>query len=571
MIAAPATGFPHVAALGEHGGEAAGKLAELQEELLRLGAHDDAARLAAVDKAAGRRDLAMLGRYAAAGFTFHELAKVQHARVRRIVGWRNATALLPLMITWIALAVASWDYQRTVRAHPELTTQPFLVLWQRRFDGSPLPTFAETALLSFVLLLAVLALTVWAHRLESAANAELAEVGALADDALDHLGLTVESGDVKPPENAREWAEAAQRVLTETQEMIRLAVRDTARLAENNGAVSKAATDRLEELQVHAKKLLEGVSKETGEVLSALQMQGEQTTTRVGAEATAVLRQAGEANRQLIDQQMVPLFKGFKDALADYRGDQEVYRASAAALSGGVKDLTAAAAGLAGGVGGFTEAAASIDERLKVIGTSQTGLVDRIGEHSEGLAAATTELRGVAELVAGDMKGGLEELTRNVVDAGASLVAVQRDLAAAGTSLSAVTHTMQSTAADLASAAASVAMAATQIGKAAGAAPPRRSRFGRGGPLSSRRGGPPSPASTPTPPPGPAPASASGPGTPSASGSGTPPASGSGASPPSPGTPPPGPGASAAPGPGAPPPGPAAPPRRSRFRRMFGA
>ncbi|WP_157430393.1 hypothetical protein [Actinomadura macra] len=465
--------------MGKHGGEAARKLATLWDELILLGAPDDAERLSIADDAARRRDFALLDRFVALGVTFYKLTEIQHARVRRIVGWRNATALLPLMITWIALAIASWDYHRTVSAHPDLTTQPFLVLWQRRFDGSPLPTFAETALLSFFLLLIVLSLTIWAHRLESSADGALARVNTLADDALYSLGLAVESSNVKAPDNAKEWAEAAQRVLTETQEMIRLAVRETEQLAKENTAISRSATERLEELQVHAKKLLEGVSKETGEVLSALQMQGEQTTTRVGAEATAVLQQAGEANRQLIDQQMVPLFTGFKEALADYRGDQEVYRASAAALSGGVTDLTSAAAGLAGGVGGYTKTAESIDERLKVIGTSQTDLVGKIAEHSEGLTTATAQLRGVAELMTGDMKGDMEALTRNVADAGASLVVIQRDLAATGTSLTAVTHTMQATASDLASAAASVARAATEVRRAVGVAGPRGGRIRR--------------------------------------------------------------------------------------------
>jgi ABC-type transporter Mla subunit MlaD len=184
-----------------------------------------------------------------------------------------------------------------------------------------------------------------------------------------------------------------------------------------------------------------------------------------------VLRQAGEANRQLVEHQMTPLFTGFQESLADYRGDQEVYRSSAAALSGGVTDLTTAASGLAEGVGSYTGAARAIDEKLALIATTQTDLGERIGAHSADLTAATAELRGVAELMAGDMRRDIETLTRNVVDAGSSLGTVEKNLAATSTALVTTTRAIEAGAAELASAAAAVDRAAETLRRAAGTAP----------------------------------------------------------------------------------------------------
>lgn len=48
---------------------------------------------------------------------------------------RSALVLLPIAITWYGLAAASATYAELVTKRPELVTQPFLLLWQRGFDG----------------------------------------------------------------------------------------------------------------------------------------------------------------------------------------------------------------------------------------------------------------------------------------------------------------------------------------------------------------------------------------------------------------------------------------------------
>ncbi len=470
-----ASTFKHVADLEPHGNQAAQKLTDLHDELSRQGATSDAERLRTADEAARLRDFDGLQRFLASGIPLDELYERQHGRVGRIAGWRNAVALAPLMLTWLALAVASWAYHVQVQADPGRVTDPFLVLWQERFNGMAVPTFAETAVLSFLLLFVVLTLTIWAHRRETAANRTIALVDKLADEVLNALGLAVEAGTMRPPDNAKEWAEAASRVLAETQQMIKTAARDTSRLAKNNADLAQAANERLARLQQHGEEMLKGVGEETRQVMLVLQRQSEQITTRVGEEATQVLKQAGEANRQVVEQQMTPLFEGFKTSLAEYRLDQETYRDSAAKLAAGAAHLSTAASGLSGGVDAYTTVARSIDQKLASLDATQVAFAGKIDEHSTGIRSAAAELHDVAKLITGDMKSDMEALAQNVVKAGVSLAATERSLSATARSLEAATRAMGSTAADLAAAAAAVEMAARTM--SAGSAPVRRRRF----------------------------------------------------------------------------------------------
>lgn len=466
--------FAHVAALEPHGKEAAQKLTDLHDELSWLGAVDDAEHLQIADDAANLRDFDGLKRFVASGIPLNDVYESQHARVGRIIGWRNATALAPLMLTWLALAAASWAYHVQLQREPERLTDPFLVLWQDRF-GMAMPTFAEIAVLSFALLFVVLALTIRAHRREAAANRTIAAVEKMADNALHALGLVLETSGARPPDNAKEWAEAASRILAETQQMIKAAVRDTARLAKDNADVAQSASERLTQLQQHGEELLKGVGKETQEVMLTLQRQSEQATTRVAEEAVRILRQAGEANRQLVEQQMTPLFQGFTTSLAEYRRDQETYSDSAARLAGGTANLATAASGLTDGVGAYTSVARSIDDKLASIGASQSALVGRIDEHSAGISSAAAVLHEVATLISGNMKSDMEALAQNVVRAGESLADTERSLSVTAASLEGTTRAMGTTAADLARAAAAVENAAKAIG--AGTAPTRRRGF----------------------------------------------------------------------------------------------
>jgi hypothetical protein len=455
MVASPTEArppalFASVASLEPFGADAAEKLRAVHRELVDLGARRDAERLVATaDRAAERRDFTSLERLVAREHSLAELSEIQHGRVRGVVGWRNAAALVPLVTTWLLLGWASMSYQRLPGSDKRV--KPFLLLWEERFGGASIPAFSHAALTVCVLLFVVLVLTVWAHQLESALSRVFADVATKMDDALTALGLAVQTSIVRAPispakwAEAAEWAEAAQRVLTETQRLITDAVRDTKALAERNNEISQTAKEAMAETQEQGRELVAGLAREVRETMAVAREDNAQLIARATEAAKDVLQQAGAANRKLVEEQMTPLFQGFRTALDAYRADQEVYRASAG-------ELATAAAVLAGNSESHAEVAGSIDKHLRLIEASQTDFVTQVTEISQSMTTAATAMAAATTLITGRLRGDLETLARNVVDAGTELAAIDRGLARTTAALDATTLAMERSAVNLAAA-----------------------------------------------------------------------------------------------------------------------
>jgi hypothetical protein len=79
---------------------------------------------------------------------------------------RNVLVLMPILLTWFALAEASKAYNAFLAQNPDEIRQPFLLLWERGFGGfsSPLaPSFSTVALIDAVLIAVIIALTLYSH------------------------------------------------------------------------------------------------------------------------------------------------------------------------------------------------------------------------------------------------------------------------------------------------------------------------------------------------------------------------------------------------------------------------
>ncbi|GIJ27005.1 hypothetical protein Vqi01_21670 [Micromonospora qiuiae] len=499
MVAVPPTAqtsddpFENVATLEPNGAEAARKLRTLHGDLVAAGATADAERLLALDRAAARRDYPSLERMLAVEHPLDQLAELKHARARSLNGWRNAAALVPLLLTWCFLGLASWHYHRQITANPELAAQPFLLLWEQRFDGALVPTFAQTAIVAFLMLTLVLVLTVLAHWRETEANRVISRFRARADDAVAALALATETSGIRPPMTAEEWAAAAQRVLGETQRLLEAAVRDTQALAETNNqlvtegreavtalyaqgrtelaALYAQGQQAAQALQEQGREFVSGLAEETRATMIAVRAENAQLIAGTTEQAKEVLQQAGSANRQLIEEQMSPLFAGFREALREYRGDHETYQTSAATLASGVTDLAAAAQLLTESTGTHARTVTSIDEHLRRIDESQSAFVARLTENSASMATAAASMREATETMSGRLRTDLEALTRNVVAASTRLAEVDRDLVTTGSALELTTRALHATAtnldrvaSDLAGVAAGLAAASTSRG-----------------------------------------------------------------------------------------------------------
>ncbi|HKG25101.1 MAG TPA: methyl-accepting chemotaxis protein [Thermomicrobiales bacterium] len=79
---------------------------------------------------------------------------------------RNVMVLLPIFLTWAALAEASRAYDRHLTKNPDDVRQPFLLLWQRGFGGESgflSPTFSTVAILDAVIIGIIIVLTFYSH------------------------------------------------------------------------------------------------------------------------------------------------------------------------------------------------------------------------------------------------------------------------------------------------------------------------------------------------------------------------------------------------------------------------
>src|ERR671917_640552 len=79
---------------------------------------------------------------------------------------RNILVLVPILLTWFALAEASRAYEKFLTLNPDEVRQPFLLLWERGFGGqaSPFaPSFSMVALIDAVLIAIIIGLTLYSH------------------------------------------------------------------------------------------------------------------------------------------------------------------------------------------------------------------------------------------------------------------------------------------------------------------------------------------------------------------------------------------------------------------------
>ena len=139
----------------------------------------------------------------------------------RLAQWaRNTAALLPLIFTWSALGLAARDYNLDLQANKSDTGKPFLLLWQQGFNGHFL-AFGWVAAIDAILLVGVVALTWWVHRVEQSTQ----EFDTSIWDRVGEIEEAMGYGASRTPVTAEDWAHAIDGI-------IKKAYRDTADLAE---------------------------------------------------------------------------------------------------------------------------------------------------------------------------------------------------------------------------------------------------------------------------------------------------------------------------------------------------
>ena len=100
-------------------------------------------------------------------------------RIRNAEIARGVLIFLPLLITWLGIALATRAYSAALEKSPELAGQPFVALWERGFDGAgsfslPLST---VALLDVIAIAALIAVAVYLQN--ERARTEIRQIGDL--------------------------------------------------------------------------------------------------------------------------------------------------------------------------------------------------------------------------------------------------------------------------------------------------------------------------------------------------------------------------------------------------------
>jgi predicted nucleic acid-binding Zn-ribbon protein len=126
---------------------------------------------------------------------------------------RNVLVLVPILLTWAALAEAARAYDRFLAEHPEEQGTPFLLLWQRGFGGEASifsPTFSTVAIIDAVVIIAMIILTFYTHGRREEQEDTIADTAAAFQTEFDNV--MAEAGVILAADRANRPAQIADSV-----------------------------------------------------------------------------------------------------------------------------------------------------------------------------------------------------------------------------------------------------------------------------------------------------------------------------------------------------------------------
>jgi hypothetical protein len=330
---------------------------------------------------------------------------------------RNVLVLVPILLTWFALAEASRAYDRFLALNPDEVRQPFLLLWERGFGGqaNPIaPSFSTVALIDAVLIAFIIVLTLYSHGRREAREEKIDQSAERFQTDLDNVlaeaavVLAVDRGS-RPALLARGVERLVDRFEQNSQELL-------TRLRVEHDRLEQLATRREREFAdfgVFASGMRAGAEEthrllvELRQVSTGLQASLEDLTSEVSAsvdQGRALLRavqgleQLTVANLQS-DQTLTRQISTAAEALAE---------AADKGMSGA--DSAAQAARVA------TEAVRGISAIAHELAQSQTRMERAVSEEAEANGRLAEALRGNAGGMAasaralGEIEGGLDHL-----------------------------------------------------------------------------------------------------------------------------------------------------------------
>ena len=440
------------ASVGEVDPRAAGRLEDLARA---IGSEDGRQRWADVDL---RR-----------AFNTERLARVY--AVRREGGYastaidtatrvRELLVLIPILLTWFALSEASRAYERLIDKDPEQVRAPFLLLWQRGFNGeaSPFaPSFSLVAIVDAVVIMGIILLTFYVQGRKEAREDKIALTAdnfqgdldntlaeatvTLANDRTNRPALLAQSVERLAERFDHSSQELLTRLRVEHDRLEQIAGRRE-REFEDFGVFAsgmRAGAEETHRLLVDLRQVSTGLQTALEDLTSEVGVSADQQRTLLSAiQGLERLAASGIQSDQAVTRQLTSAANTLAEA-----ADKSLAGAEAAAQAGRVateavrgiaelaSDLAASQHRLETAVAGEAEANSRLADALRSGTGGVTASTKSLHEIASGLADMREEFGRLAAQGA-EQAGALNALLTEQGTVAMGLSQVARDLSAVG-------------------------------------------------------------------------------------------------------------------------------------------
>jgi hypothetical protein len=351
---------------GLNGDAVANELRKVRDDLNDRGAKFASDRLQSIDNHVDALRYDVIRDVVAPEQVYEELDFVGGKFSRRIGAIRNVLALAPLVLTWIALKVASEAYHAQLTQDPSLVGTPFLDLWQGGFGQQDLGlTFSTTATWDFLLLLFLLLLTILMHIREGVEERRATKITGRLNHALTQLAIALQRHEkIRNESDIGSAAQAAQKAIVQTRDSMR-------EITEANKGVVEQARDSMRVL-----------AESMANAVEAFKDDYEEFVTTQTNQARTTLQEVARQTDDVFNGKLGPNITKFATAA-------ERYEQSSTDLATAATKLSASSDRLVQTTSGMDDHIESLDTNIGKVGLGVTGMTDaaqgviEINDHME--------------------------------------------------------------------------------------------------------------------------------------------------------------------------------------------
>jgi len=370
---------------------------------------------------------------------------------------RNVLVLVPILLTWAALAEAVRGYADYINAHPDEERRPFLLLWQNGFGGESTllsPSFSTLALTDAVIIVIIILLTLYAHgrreKQEDLISDASAEFQADMDNALAEATVLLAGDRSSRPmlltdsveRLADRFERSSQALLTQLQiEHDRLEAVATQREQEFRdiglfASGMRSGAEEMHHLLVDLRQVSNGLENALHDLTSEVSVASDQQRSLLTAVSTLErLTSSAIQSDQAVNKQLSNAVVNLAET-----ADRAISGADAAAQAGRVASDA---------VRGISELAQQIANSQRNVEQTLSHEMDARGQLSEALRATTA---------------GSQVAARSLNEIGSSLQKIQEDFSRLGTSTSQQTTALNALLNQQAELARGIAQVARELG-----------------------------------------------------------------------------------------------------------